>query len=207
MIGGVDTARKAGLFFVGTESEAVSNVGGRKADIVAAQQRIQRPTEAITKGPPTKTKGPPTNRPGWTNQKEQNMRNSLTVAALAAASCWMVLALATPAAAGVCTYQDGHTASNDGPCVRVENGHPSGPGSREMNLWCLHGPTSTTHKIVLQPGNYFTCKGKIVQLQRMQAECNKCTMTSACSESPKRTVLKLYGRESGEHIGTDRCDQ
>ena len=101
-------------------------------------------------------------------------------------------AAGNPAQANKCNY--GTNANpNNGPCVNVKNEleyDAAKPwASREMNLWCLEGPTSSDRKIILQPGNNFTCKGHRVKIQRAQAGCNPpCEFTSACNGKSVRTL-------------------
>ena len=56
----------------------------------------------------------------------------------------------TAALADVCQFSDGSVTY--GPCVQFEN------KTSRYNLYCLQGPTSKSHKIIINPGDSFTCK-------------------------------------------------
>lgn len=96
------------------------------------------------------------------------------------------LGAADPALAGRCVYSDG--TSNDGPCMEVRNTLEWAAG-RGLDLWCLFGPTAESHKIVLEPGDSFTCKGKRVKIHR--APCTPCKVRSLASCGNGKTILKL----------------
>lgn len=102
------------------------------------------------------------------------------------------LVAADPALAGKCVYSDG--TSNDGPCMEVRNTLDWAVG-RELNLWCLFGPTAESHKIVLGPGDSFTCKGKRVKIYR--DPCDPCLVRSLQSCGDGKTILKLERRAIG----------
>lgn len=60
------------------------------------------------------------------------------------------------ALAAQCQYGGGG-ASDSGPCMQFVNA-TSGDGRLGFDLWCQQGYTSTTHKIIMRPGDSFTCK-------------------------------------------------
>jgi len=104
------------------------------------------------------------------------------------------LGAADPALADKCVYSDG--TSNDGPCMEVRNALDS-EGGRGMDLWCLHGPTPESQKIVLQPGDSFTCKEKRVKVNRKPEGCHPCEVEALDSCGEGKTILKLEHRTSG----------
>ena len=61
---------------------------------------------------------------------------------------------AAPALADRCQFSDGTTSH--GPCMQFENN--LGHTSLNFDLWCLQGPTSSTHKIIMRGNDSFTCK-------------------------------------------------
>lgn len=58
----------------------------------------------------------------------------------------------TAALAEVCQYSDG--TRDLGPCMQFEN---SG-SANNYDLWCYYGPTSRSHKIVMNHTDSFTCR-------------------------------------------------
>ena len=64
-------------------------------------------------------------------------------------------AVPDPALADECVYNDG--SSDLGPCMQFENGMPLST-DRNLDLYCQQGPTPSSQKIVMRPGDDFTCK-------------------------------------------------
>lgn len=128
----------------------------------------------------------------------------MTAAIFAAA---LLVPASDTAASWRCLYSD-HTVDN-GPCLTVINQNwRDDIGSREMNLWCHSGPTSRSHKIILQPDDRFVCRGSgtstTVTVQRTQAGCNYCEITVDCQ---KRSLLTLRNHPvEGEKFIESGCE-
>ena len=109
---------------------------------------------------------------------------------------------ADPALADLCKYSNG--TSDNGPCMEVRNENDSIGDRGEMNLWCTNhlSHISIDHKIVLDPnpGSSFTCRGKAVKVQRVQADCNFCYFNSYCGTGKAVLTLKWSSRLGKEVI-------
>ena len=124
-----------------------------------------------------------------------------------AVAALLLLSASGTALAWRCWYSGG--GWDQGPCVTVVNGNfRDDIGSREMNLWCHNGPTSRSTKIILQPFDYFVCRGSgdstNVTVQRTQAGCNYCDFTLNCAG---HEYLILEYRDGDETFERSSCDE
>ena len=89
----------------------------------------------------------------WTARFMAVLVNPVRRTSRAVALGLVVSAFGTTAAfADRCQYSDG--GSDYGPCMQFENNSDG----NNFDLWCQRGPTSSSHKIVMEDGDSFTCK-------------------------------------------------
>ena len=130
----------------------------------------------------------------------------------AAAAFFLALSVQPgPALANQCQYSDND--NDNGPCVVVENNlTTTWFGNKEMHLWCYNGPPAEDHRIVLNPGDSYTCRGDSdhaisprtkIKIKRHQVNCSDCITTYTCSG---RKDVELTGNSTAEQITVSACD-
>lgn len=102
-------------------------------------------------------------------------------------------ATATPASAQVCQYATGNPSRDLGPCMQFDNS-----AGDDYHLYCYRGPTSDTHRIIIDSGDSFTCR-----VPKDDPDCCNIANTNynnvrrlwnySCTPNQKQ-IVKLTGR-------------
>ncbi|MDE0004209.1 MAG: hypothetical protein OXQ29_16085 [Rhodospirillaceae bacterium] len=99
------------------------------------------------------------------------------------------------ATGGACVY---HNQRDDGPCIVAKNSLAVRYRDPEMNVWCVNGPTTSSHKIVLEAGDSFTCKTRSIDIQNSQSGYpHRTRFNVPCNNHRHRSFIRLRTYETG----------
>ena len=131
------------------------------------------------------------------------MRKTVSISSLPRVAAIGVLALPFaaaapgPALADECVYDNG--TSDHGPCVQFEN-RLSQDTRKNFDLYCQQGPTPPSQKIIMRPGDSFTCQVKNRDNEAASTNLNdnwKSWSYLCGAESTQKYKVKLLGSRGG----------